>query len=968
MPTEQTDPFIYDFDRLRVAASEPIVKRGIAYFKENRVTELDSDGTSIWALVEGSRVDVPYMVELGHDADGELLVSCDCPFDWEPVCKHAVAVLLSYGADTATGSLALAGAAGEAIEERVRRARSEVRVSHLSGEPWFGTWSAASVASATHRKQTYTVHIRSLHERMNFCTCPDLASNQLATCKHIEAVLHRIRKRPDYRRVKDLPPPISFVYLAWDVVNAPQIGVLRAASRGRGLSRLLNRYFDAAGLLSGRLPDDFFRFLDEAENRADIIVGDDARQHALRAAESAAHRLRAEDIREEIGQWRGRLPGIRAQLYPYQVEGVAFLAGNGRALLADDMGLGKTLQAIAAAAWLARRNSVERVLVVCPASLKQQWAREVAKFTEESVQVVQGNPEARFAQYRSGATFTVVNYELVLRDLSVVNETLAPDLLVLDEAQRIKNWKTKMAASIKLIAARYAFVLTGTPLENRLEDLYSLMQVVDPRVLGPLWRYMIDFHVTDERGKAVGYRNLSELRSRLAPVMLRRDRSLVREQLPDRVEQRVDVPMTNAQRELHDSALSAAASLAAIAKRRPLTPSEQKRVMAALQQARMACNAAGLVDKKTLGAPKLDELARLLEELCVEGGLKAVVFSQWERMTAMVEQVARRLKLGCVRLHGGVPSAKRGELIDRFRDDDAVRLFISTDAGGVGLNLQSASVLINLDVPWSPAVLEQRIARVHRLGQRRNVQVILIMAADSYEERVMALVGAKRELFESVVDGQSTRDVVGVSKRTLEVLMEDLAEPEAGRVGQAHAEPAPDAAAEEVPRLGRDKLEDDGTARQLVAEAQQAFGPRIERIVATTGGLLIVLDQVDTKDERVAEAFDDVLPIALVDPPTFARLQRIGVGGSNGGARVLFEAGGEDDMGPAAAQRALAREKTGCGRASGSTTAPGRGGGSAGLMPAVGRRGEGGPPPSAIAQRGGGVGLFRSATERGPNR
>ena len=145
MPTAQTDPFIYDFDRLRVAASEPIVKRGIAYFKENRVTELDSDGTSIWALVEGSRVDVPYMVELGHDADGELLVSCDCPFDWEPVCKHAVAVLLSYGADTATGSLALAGAAGEAIEERVRRARSEVRVSHLSGEPWFGTWSAASV-------------------------------------------------------------------------------------------------------------------------------------------------------------------------------------------------------------------------------------------------------------------------------------------------------------------------------------------------------------------------------------------------------------------------------------------------------------------------------------------------------------------------------------------------------------------------------------------------------------------------------------------------------------------------------------------------------------------------------------------------------------------------------------------------------------------------------------------------------
>jgi SNF2 family DNA or RNA helicase len=352
-------------------------------------------------------------------------------------------------------------------------------------------------------------------------------------------------------------------------------------------------------------------------------------------------------------------------------------------------------------------------------------------------------------QYRKGKGFYVVNYELVMRDLSIINSDLSPDLLILDEAQRIKNWRTKIAGAVKQIGSRYAFVLTGTPLENRLEDLYSLLQVIDPRVLGPLWRYLVDFHITDDRGKVLGYRNLSELRRRLAPVMLRRDRSLVRDQLPERMVTRVDVPMSALQQEIHDDAVKAAALLAQIMRRRPLTPGEQNRMMAALQRARMACNAAALVDPDRVkeqakgragdlssSAPKLDELETLLDELCRVAGLKAVVFSQWAMMTELVEQRLRRMGLGSVRLHGGVPTANRGKLMDRFRDDDAVQVFISTDAGGVGLNLQNAAVLINLDIPWNPAVLDQRIARVHRLGQKQKVQAILLVAPDSYEERV----------------------------------------------------------------------------------------------------------------------------------------------------------------------------------------------------------------------------------------
>ncbi|MCP4287477.1 MAG: DEAD/DEAH box helicase family protein [Gammaproteobacteria bacterium] len=894
----EEDPFLYDTDQLHAIAGDSVVRQGLAYFKENRVMDLDLDENGLWAQVEGGKKDSPYTTKLTYEEDGSLYVTCDCGFVEEPVCKHAVAVLYAYTAGRAGGEESLTSAIDSAIEERTQRGRTEVKVTHLSGEPWFGAWRAASVTSTTHRPQSYQVHIRSLSRRSNYCTCPDFAVNQLGTCKHIEAVLHKVSKRRDYGKIKDQPPPYPFVYLAWDLEKAPRIRAHRTPGTQADLAKILDDWFDAAGIFKGRLPDDFFRFSDAVVDRSDIDLGEDARAHALRLASAAMHRARAREIRESIVQFGGQLPGIRARLYSYQVEGVAFLAANGRALLADDMGLGKTLQAIAAAAWLHRHAEAERILVVCPASLKQQWAREIEKFTSHQVQVVQGRPEARAVQYRRSEGFVIVNYELILRDLSVINKILSPDLVILDEAQRIKNWRTKIASFIKLIPSRYAFVLSGTPLENRLEDLYSLMQVVDPRVLGPLWRYLADFHVTDERGKVLGYRNLSELRRRLAPAMLRRDRRLVRDQLPDRIQQQLDVGMTVEQQELHNTAMTAAGSLAKIAKRRPLTPSESNRLMAALQQARMACNAAGLVDKETEGSPKLDELASLLDELCVQGGLKAVVFSQWERMTAMVEQLLRRMGLGHVRLHGGVPTAKRGDLMDRFREDDAVQVFISTDAGGVGLNLQSASVLINLDMPWNPAVLEQRIARIHRLGQKEKVQVILLVAADSYEQQVMGLIKGKRNLFDNVINPDASEDVVGISKKLLETLVEDLAgEPPKGDEQTAEAERLPTPADVELAPMPPRTTEDhemDEAVRICVTDIQQAFGSRIERILGAGGGLLVVMDRVDADAERTAEQLSEAVPVALIDLTTLKGLQRLGSASPVGETKTYYEPPAEE--------------------------------------------------------------------------
>jgi superfamily II DNA or RNA helicase len=917
----QVDPLRLDTEQIEALGEPSVVRAALRHCNDNRVTALDRSDEGIWAEVEDAETEDKLQVEITAAPEGVLLAGCGCRLgasrspEGDGFCVHVLAALFAYsrGLDE---DQPLADAVQAALEERIAKARAEVRVQPLSEAAeasGFGAWSARSIQSTTHFPTEYRVHIRSLTRRANHCTCPDFATNQLGTCKHIEAVQHRIAKRPDYPRLRELPPPTAYVYLDWEGDDAPAIRLHRGAETAVDLNSILDEHFEPSGRFRLRVPDDFLRFAARVEGRGDLDLGDDALGFARRLAEDAARAVRAAEIGAEIRAGGGRLPGIRARLYPYQVEGVAFLAGRARALLADDMGLGKTLQAIAAAYWLHRHDGVERVLIVCPASLKLQWAREIEKFTGTEAQVIQGPAATRGVQYRKGRGFYVLNYELVLRDLTLINGELCPDLLILDEAQRIKNWRTKVASAVKRIGSRYAFVLTGTPLENRLEDLYSLMQVIDARVLGPLWRYLVDFHITDDRGKVLGYRNLSELRRRLTAVMLRRDRSLVSDQLPERIVQRIDAPMTAVQQGLHDEGLQAASALASIMKRRPLTPSEQNRMMAALQRARMACDAADLVDPALSASPKLDELETILDELCRMAGLKAVVFSQWERMTALVEQRVRRMGLGSVRLHGGVPTAKRGDLMDRFRDDAAVQVFISTDAGGVGLNLQNASVLVNLDIPWNPAVLDQRIARVHRLGQKQKVQVILLVAPASYEERVLDLVQGKRHLFDNVVDPDASEDVVSVSKRLAEVLAEDLAgEAAAGKVdadaGMAEAPPAPEApspadeAAAAEPDAARTRVasrfaELDEAVRDRIRALQEHFGPRVLRILGqrrvgeAAGGLLVVLDQVVDADEAALDRLAGQVPTALIDRRTLASLGRLGAASPIAEAESVYEPG-----------------------------------------------------------------------------
>ena len=340
----------------------------------------------------------------------------------------------------------------------------------------------------------------------------------------------------------------------------------------------------------------------------------------------------------------------------------------------------------------------------------------------------------------------------MVRDALDVNERLRPDVVVLDEAQRIKNWNTKTSQAVKRLRSRYAFVLTGTPIENRIDDLHSLVNFLDPSVLGTLFRFNRDFYELDEHGKPTGYRNLDVLHQRVRPYLLRRRKAEVETELPIRTDRNHFVPLSPQQRDTYGEHEGRVSRLVFTAKRRPLTQQEQDKLMRELAMMRMICDTNFILDPADRTCPKLGELEKVLEECRDNPDVKVIVFSEWEKMLVLVREVCDRLGLDCAWHTGNVPQQRRRGEINRFKTDPACRIFLSTDAGATGLNLQTASIVVNCDLPWNPAKLEQRIARAWRKQQTRAVTVVNLISENTIEHRMLATLADKQALAGGVLD------------------------------------------------------------------------------------------------------------------------------------------------------------------------------------------------------------------------
>ncbi len=506
--------------------------------------------------------------------------------------------------------------------------------------------------------------------------------------------------------------------------------------------------------------------------------------HALQLADDAAKKFlpepQVERIQRRADEIKARVTppmpaGVTAELRPYQRDGFHFLAylatNHFGGILADDMGLGKTLQTLAWLLWL-REPATEAEaadganpvpapkpsLVVCPKSVMDNWHAEAARFTSELRVKLWPASELHTLVGRLGeADLHVLNYS----QLRLAGESLVPvqwQVVILDEGQYIKNPNSQTAQVARALRAEHRLVLTGTPIENRLLDLWSLMAFAMPGVLSSRSQFARLFDAKDD---PFARRRLA---ARVRPFLLRRTKTQVAKDLPDRIEEDLFCEIEGEQKTLYRAELKAAQQMLLKVTTQKQLAKERFHFLTSLLRLRQICCHPALVKSGSKAeSAKLNALLEQLEPLMDEGN-KVLVFSQFVEMLALLKQAMARRRWPTFYLAG--ETENRGELVQKFQAAKGPAVFlISLKAGGFGLNLTAASYVVLFDPWWNPAVENQAIDRTHRIGQENKVIAYRLLIKDSIEEKIRALQKQKKALAE---------DVLGEEKFAQSLTLDDL--------------------------------------------------------------------------------------------------------------------------------------------------------------------------------------------------
>ncbi|MBR2780308.1 MAG: SNF2 helicase associated domain-containing protein [Eubacteriaceae bacterium] len=492
------------------------------------------------------------------------------------------------------------------------------------------------------------------------------------------------------------------------------------------------------------------------------------REHeGIYAQRDSRFRKIIDDFRS-VGDAEFAIPGsVEGIMRKYQKEGFRWLrtletAGFG-GILADDMGLGKTLQILSVILSAKEEGRLGRALVVCPASLVFNWGEEIRRFTPElSFRLITGTKAARKALIAQSGSCDVLitSYDLIKRDIELY-EGLEFTYEILDEAQYIKNQTTSGAKTVKLIRADHRFALTGTPIENRLSELWSIFDFLMP---GFLYRYDEFRNVFEapivkyDDGKA-----FEKLRTMCSPFILRRLKEDVLRDLPDKIERTVYAELGTDQRKLYDAQVL---RLMETLEEDENFNKKRFEILTQLLRLRQICCAPSLCyENYEADNAKLSTCMQLVES-AVDASHKMLIFSQFTSMLDIIRDELDKRKVGYYLLTGSTPKEMRVDLVNAFNRDDTPVFLISLKAGGTGLNLTGADMVIHYDPWWNVAVQNQATDRAHRIGQTRNVTVFRLIAKDTIEEKIEQLQNTKRELADNILSGENI-DLASMSREEL---------------------------------------------------------------------------------------------------------------------------------------------------------------------------------------------------------
>ena len=522
------------------------------------------------------------------------------------------------------------------------------------------------------------------------------------------------------------------------------------AERLQAILRVVRELYEVEGSGNGnlRIPElvpSYLDELDEALGEAELELRGQVDLRARRAGLSRD---------AELPQVPAP-PELRATLRPYQQEGLNWLqnlrAHGAGGILADDMGLGKTLQTIAHIVTEKAAGRLQQpVLVVAPTSLVGNWKRELAKFAPSLRVLVLHGPKRRERFGRIAESDVVIStYPLVLRDMEVYSRHRFY-LEILDEAHTVKNVRSQIHQAVKAIDAELRLCITGTPLENNLDELWALFDFLMPGLLGTAERFRGAFRVPIERFGDEG--RLETLRKRVAPFILRRMKDKVAKDLPAKTEIVRTVDLAGGQRDLYESIrLAAHAAVRKVVKKKGIAASTID-ILGALMKLRQVCCHPRLVPvpsaRTVEESAKYEALMEMLEEM-LPRGRRVLVFSQFTSMLRLISEGLRQRNIRHVSLTGSTPD--RQAMVDAFQQGRAEVFLISLKAGGAGLNLTRADTVIHYDPWWNPAAQAQATDRAYRIGQTRPVFVYNLIVAGSVEERMMGLQRRKQNLADSIL-------------------------------------------------------------------------------------------------------------------------------------------------------------------------------------------------------------------------
>ena len=708
------------------------------------------------------------------DFDEQLRSGCSCKS--HQLCRHQIASYLQLHQRL---SLNLASIPGEGVkysrEGMIKRVIEERRIKAKKAK--YSIEFADNIYGehllVNEKGTQYNITFRDLERKHGYCSCPDYRTNKLGTCKHLIFAYEKISA--DKSLLSENLPDYPFIEVFLNPFRENKISWFHPEKPSGEVAELLYRYFGHKNFIEDEMADSFTGFINSASKYKQILIRPEVPEKVNRISEafSMAHLKKQTQL---------SFPEIKTNLLPFQKEGIKFATFNTGAIIADEMGLGKSIQAIGSALLKRQLFGFQRTLIVCPASLKNQWSSEIEQFTGEVLidleDATNGIPEGIIPGKLP--FFTVISYENLAGNFEMIKNS-PPDFLILDEAQRLINYENQIFTILKSIPRKHILALTGASIESKLIELYSLVLLVDPGLLTPLWEFSYQhcYFDKDKSNKITGFYNLDKLNKKLDKVLIRRQKHEVIDELPTVSKFDIPVKMYPAQIRLYKSFVTDALNLV---NKNYLSKSDSQQLAVLARNMRMVSNSTYLIDNNTNVSPKLEELDHILNgKLDIrQSKRRVVIFTEWKRMMNIIAKMIENNKVDFVEITEDVPAKNKQLLLNKFKEDDDCKILLVTDSGTGGLSLTMADTIISFDAPLSTSQKNLRFGGIGAFGENMpNLTIINLISDNSIETWPTQQPGLDQNIIDhllSLQDADQVGEITHDGKKKLKGELEKLHE------------------------------------------------------------------------------------------------------------------------------------------------------------------------------------------------